>query len=321
MAGLAPISLQQRCGIDGRPYPGARAYFYRAETLAPIMTYQDYGLGISHPYPVEANAFGVFPAIYLDEADEFFRLRITDADGVILDDLATLPIIGPSGGSGGSGGTPVDPTSLRQTGDIDPQPYAGARPGYVRANGRTIGSSLSGASERANGDCEALFSVLWQRYNNTICPVVGNRGISAAADWTAGKQLTVPDWRGRQFIAIDTMGNASANRLSGVEFEIGDANTPGSTGGAARHTLTEEQLPKLTKPVDITDPGHTHTYLDRGFGVPRGEGGNYGYGGDKDNTRTTGSVKTGITASVAFGGNAPHTVMDPFFTGTIYIKL
>lgn len=322
MAGYAPISLQQRCGIDGKPYPGARAYFYSADTLTQLTVFQDYGLGTPHANPVQANAFGVFPAIFLDEEDEFYRLRITTADGVTLEDLTTLPIIGPSGGGGGSE-VPVDPTALRQTGDIDPQPYSGARSGYVRANARTIGSALSGASERANADCEALFLLLWGRYSDTTCPVIGGRGANAAADWDAGKQLTLPDWRGRQFIAIDTMGNSSANRLSGVTFDVGDASTPGSTGGGARVTLTEAMLPSLTKTVNINDPKHKHNTGAGNTNVATVSGGaanvtaaRFGSG----NTDTE-LQETGITATVSFGGGQAHTVLDPFFTGTIYIKL
>jgi microcystin-dependent protein len=322
MAGYAPISLQQRCGVDGKPYPGARAYFYSADTLTPLTTFQDYGLGTPHANPVQANAFGVFPAIFLDEEDEFYRLRITTADGVTLEDLTTLPIIGPSGGGGGSE-VPVDPTALRQTGDIDPQPYSGARSGYVRANARTIGSALSGASERANADCEALFLLLWGRYIDTICPVVGGRGASAAADWDAGKQLTLPDWRGRQFIAIDTMGNTSANRLADVTFDVGDASTPGSTGGGARVTLTEDQIPAHTHTATVTDPGHVHTTIKPNTRTGTSDGGNpvQNWSGTSG-TENVGSSTTGITvANSNTGGGAAHTVLDPFFTGTIYIKL
>jgi microcystin-dependent protein len=322
MAGYAPISLQQRCGIDGKPYPGARAYFYAADTLTPLTVFQDYGLGTPHANPVQANAFGVFPAIFLDEEDEFYRLRITTADGVTLEDLTTLPIIGPSGGGGGSE-VPVDPTALRQTGDIDPQPYSGARSGYVRANARTIGSALSGASERANTDCESLFLVLWGRYNDTICPVIGGRGASAAADWDAGKPLTLPDWRGRQFIAIDTMGNTSANRLADVAFDVGDASTPGSTGGGARVTLTTDQIPAHTHTATVTDPGHVHTTIKPSTRTGTSDGGNpvQNWNGTSG-TENVGSSTTGITvANSDTGGGAAHTVLDPFFTGTIYIKL
>lgn len=324
MAGYAPISLQQRCGMDGKPYPGARAYFYSADTLTPLTVFQDYGLGTPHANPVQANAFGVFPAIFLDEEDEFYRLRITTADGVTLEDLTTLPIIGPSGGGGGGSEVPVDPTALRQTGDIDPQPYSGARSGYVRANARTIGSALSGASERANADCEALFLLLWQRYNNNICPVVGDRGASAAADWDAGKQLTLPDWRGRQFIAIDTMGNTSANRLADVAFDVGDASTPGSTGGGARVTLTSDQVPATAVTVSIIDPGHEHDVIapNARNGVSAGGNPTNNWTGTNGTPEKTSKVTTGITATATVqGGGAAHTVLDPFFTGTIYIKL
>lgn len=318
MAGLAPISLQQRCGIDGRPYPNARAYFYAAETLSPIDVYKDYGLGTAHPNPVQADAYGVFPAIFIDEEIGFYRLRITTAAGVILTDLTTLPVIGPTG-SGGGAEVPVDADAIFKTGYPLWLPKAGTLSGFVRLNGRTLGSATSGAAERANADCESLFLYMWQEYSNTFCPVSGGRGVSAAADWSANKTLTLLDMRNKGPFGLDDMGNSAASGFSGNTFATGNATTAGSTLGSAVHTLTEAQLPALTKTVSITDPGHVHS---AGLTLNT-QGGSYQVGGSYSQavSANTESATTGISASVSFGSGSAHNNMPPGMLGTWYIKL
>jgi microcystin-dependent protein len=322
MAGYAPISLQQRCGIDGRPYPGAKAYFYEASTLTALTTYQDYGLGTPHPQPVVANAFGVFPAIFLDEADEFYRLRITTSGGVILDDLVTLPIIGPSGGGGGSE-VPVDANALIKTGDFNWQPVTGSRSGFVRLNGRTIGSALSGATERANADCESLYLHNWNTYSNDYFAVTGGRGATAAADWAAAKTMTLYNAAGRVAAGLDSMGNGAQNIITSNVITTGDGSTALSKGGADRLTLTTAQIPSHTH--SITDPGHTHkgTQAEQVNAQADGAGGVvflWRAGIVVGNT-DTGSATTGITATNSAGSGEAFDKMPPFMLGTWYQRL
>lgn len=320
MAGLALISMQQRCGVDGRPFPNARAYFYEAETLTPITTYRDYSLGSPHPSPVVADAYGVFPAIFIDEAEEFYRMRITTASGVTLTDLVTLPVIGPSGGGGGSE-VPVDPDALFKTGYPLWLPKTGTLAGFVRMNRRTIGAAGSGASERANADTEALYTFLYQNFPDSICPVIGGRGSNAAADFAALKPITNLDMRNKGPFGLDDMGNSAAGGFSGITFDQGNATTAGATGGDALEILTEAQLPSLTKTLNLTDPGHPHTFQQRstsGSGILQTGGGNFAGG---TSTQTTSTATTGITGSVSFGGGQAHNNMPPFMLGTWYIKL
>jgi microcystin-dependent protein len=314
MAGYAPISLQQRCGIDGRPYPGAKAYFYEASTLTALTTYQDYGLGTPHPQPVVANAFGVFPAIFLDEADEFYRLRITTSGGVILDDLVTLPIIGPSGGGGGSE-VPVDANALIKTGDFNWQPVTGSRSGFVRLNGRTIGSALSGATERANADCESLYLHNWNTYSNDYFAVTGGRGATAAADWAAAKTMTLYNAAGRVAAGLDSMGNGAQNIITSNVITSGDGSTALSKGGTDRHTLTISEMPSHAH--DVTDPGHLHN-IQIGLDVKRSGDGPFDVPDLGDTT--TENNTTGITIQNS-GGGAAHNNMPPFMLGTWYQRL
>ena len=112
----------------------------------------------------------------------------------------------------------------------------------MRDNGNTLGSATSGAAERANSDAQPLFEFLWNNFSNTICPVISGRGASSLADWTANKQITLPDKRGNTAIGADAMGNASSGRFTNVPVVVGAIDTPGSVVGSNTHTLTTAQL-------------------------------------------------------------------------------
>ena len=97
--------------------------------------------------------------------------------------------------------------------------WATAPEGWVLADGRTIGSAASGASSRANADCEALFSLVWTQSSAapiyTFEGVASTRGANAAADFAANKQLTMFDARGRTLAGLDNMGGTAAGVLPG----------------------------------------------------------------------------------------------------------
>ena len=66
--------------------PGAKLYFYATGTTSPRATYVDDTLTDELTHPVQANAAGVWPAIYLNDA-YVYRLVMKDADGAVLQDL------------------------------------------------------------------------------------------------------------------------------------------------------------------------------------------------------------------------------------------
>lgn len=334
MAGLAPISLQQRIDTNtGKPYVGARAFFYEAGTTTPLIVYSNYDLSVPLPNPVTADGYGMFPAIYLDEADAFYRLRVTTAGGVILFDQTTLPIYGPTGsGGGGGGGTPVDPYTLLQTGDLKHRFGTGVHPGWERCNGRTIGDSSSGATGRANADTQALFELLWGAVPNTILAVNGGRGASAAADYAAHKTIQLPDLRGRVLAGLDDMGTSAAGRLQAALIATGSPTQLGSSGGEDQHVLTTAELP-VTTPVGTISaiPPHTHPLVGTGGTVFRSSA----EGGSRDTAllspssgATTPALNTGSAGGVTptftgtpFGGGAAHTNLPPLGLVSVYIKI
>lgn len=331
MAGTIPsLSLAQFNDANGLPDRGAKLYLYQAGTSIPVVAYKDNALtsGQEHPFPIVADSYGLIPAFWLDDGD--YRVRLTDRNGVVRFDIQSFPALGSSGGGGGGSTTIV---STFETGDVDWQPMAGARAGWVRHNGRTIGSASSGASERANADCESLFTTLWQRHANTICAVSGGRGISASADWAANKTLTLLDLRGKAPAGLDDMGNSAAGAFSGITFTAGDAITAGASGGSATVTLTTAQIPVHGHAAGTltaaTGGGHNHDIPAR-----RSDGEE-----SADDTRLQGGTPakpsftftsmpiggthshtiTGSTADA--GGGTSHPNMPPFSLGTFYVRL
>ena len=319
MAGSISLSLSQQFDELGSPLSGGKLYFIQAGTTStPQNAYYDTDLTLPLPNPVTLDAAGRVPAFYL--ADGQIKVRLTSATGVTQIEQDNLLVIGPS--SGGGGGGTVDPTTVFQTGDCLWLDIQGTRTGWVRDNGRTIGSASSGATERANADTSALFVYLWNTFSNTICPVSTGRGANAAADFAANKTITLPDKRGYIAGGLDDMGNTTASRYANVPVVSGDTITAGSVLGEATHTMTVAESAVLTYTATVTDPGHSHGIKNASVqGVQGGVSFSAPVGafGSGTSLGSTDAAVTGITVGVttnAGGGahnNQPKTVLGTFF--------
>lgn len=242
MAGLFPLSRMQQLDANGELLAGARLFLFDGGTSTPRIGYKDSSLTSPHTNPIIADSAGRLPLIYLE--DGFYRQRLTTSTGLMVFDDDGLPVL--SSTSGGSG-TSVDPNAIFKSRDIkirwDDQPLAG----YVRLNGRSIGSVSSGATERANADTQPLYEELWP-YTNIV--VTGGKGASAAADYAANKPLVLPDCAGRGLFGMDDMGAGAKGRITA--FSVATPAVVGSVGGLEKWTITTTQLPAYTISVTGT---------------------------------------------------------------------
>lgn len=314
-AGTINLSLTQQIDKDTqKPLAGGKLYFFQAGTTTPQIAYQDSALTIPLPggsiYTLDAS--GRIPQFFL--ADGQIKIRLVNKAGVTQFAADNLLVIGPSGGGGGGGGS-VDPTTVMQTGTLMSFYGIGVRSGFVRINGRTIGNASSGASERANADCQALFEYLWN--NDSNLPVSFGRGATANADWVANKTITLPDARGRAIVSLDDMGNTTAGRMT-----LAPSTTLGGAGGSQTSSIARANLPTDQIPVAITDPGHAHGYTRIITGtINAGSGASVTGVGGSDGGPTS-SATTGISALTnALGSGSALNTLSPVIFVTTYIKL
>lgn len=115
------------------------------------------------------------------------------------------------------------------------------------SEGGTIGDGSSSATVRANADTLDLFTVFWNAYNNTICPVSGGRGASAAADFAAHKRLQLPPC-GSRGLGVAGSGSGLTSR------------TLGATAGAETVVLVTANLPPYTPAGTIANGAITITH-------------------------------------------------------------
>jgi len=197
---------------NGQFASGAQAFFYVAGTSTPLVVFADDAFTQALPNPVVADQNGVFQPIYIPYGA--YRRRIVDQNGALLSDADNIDNFAPPQ-SGGTG-LVVTQDMVLQTGDPIWRPRVGIMQGFVRMNGNTIGSSLSGASELAGTATTGLFSFLWNNYSNALCPVGGGRGASATADFSANKAIGILSMRGIVPAGLDDMGATAAGVLQAV---------------------------------------------------------------------------------------------------------
>jgi microcystin-dependent protein len=317
------LPLSQQIDELGKPLAGGKLYIFEAGGQTPATAYQDFSLtsGLELPHPIELDSAGRIPEFWL--ADGSYRIRLQTSAGVVLFDRDNIQALGPSSGEGGGGGG-VDQNAVFQTGDFKWRPVAGTTAGWVRANGRTIGSASSGASERANADTEELFLFLWANCSNTDCPVSSGRGANAAADWGANKTIGLPDMRGRAQFGLGDMGNTDSGVLAD-----GSPTTANSTVGAEKATIAQGNLPNvnfshnLSVGTSINNGSSVARSLSEDKRDVRGVDANVSVVEDMSWSSATLSLDSGtVSGTVSSGGSGTAlNKMPPGRLGTWYIKL
>jgi hypothetical protein len=313
-AGTIPgLSLSQRFdAVTSKPLNGGKLYFFAAGTTTPQLVYQDSALTLPYPHPITLDAGGNVPQLFA--ADGSIKFRLANSAGVTQLAADGILVVGAS--SGGGGGSPVDATTILATGDLKVRYGTGALSGFVRANGRTIGSATSGASERANADCQTLFEYLWTA--DTNLSVSTGRGASANADWVANKTITLPDWRGRALAALDDMGNTAAGRLTSTYFGTSAIVLGAASTGLESRTIQPSWLPPYTP------SGTVASSTSIAGGTITNPGSNVGFGGSATGGAFTNPspVTTSTFTGTAQGGTStPFSIIQPTMLATIYIKL
>lgn len=172
------------------------------------------------------------------------------------------------------------------TSDVKLTMKAVADAGWVLCNDGTIGPAGSGATARANADCQALYTLLWTNVSNTFAPVTGGRGASAAADWAAGKTLALTKVLGRSLAVAGSGASLTARSL-------------GQTLGAETHTLALTEI-----------PAHTHgVKYANNQGMPAG-----------GNTVAVQGASATVQSDSA-GGGGSHNNMQPTTFVNMMLKL
>lgn len=310
MAGSISLSLSQQLDSLGNPLNGGTLQFYAAGTTTPQSAYQDVALTLPYPNPIVLDSAGRVPSFYL--ADGQIKIVLKNAGGVTQVAADNLLVVGASSGAGSP--PSVDATTVMQVGFIAPYYGTGARAGFARLNGNTIGSASSGASESANANCEALFLHLWTEDANLT--VSTGRGASAAADWAANKTIALPDWRGRALAGLDDMGASAAGRLTATYFGA-VATVLGAVGQSNENsTLQTINLPPYTPAGSVSSSSSS-------FNSWTTPGTNVGVGGVATGGQAivaTPTITSAFTGTAQGGTSTPLRTVPPTMLTTFYIK-
>jgi microcystin-dependent protein len=96
------------------------------------------------------------------------------------------------------------------------------------------------------------------------------------------------------------------------------ARTTGAKVGAETHTLTTGEMPAHTH--SITDPGHTHSYVNNVNNQNTDNAFSTEIAADNaDLNQTTDSSTTGITINSTGGGDAHNNMQPTLFIGNVFI--
>jgi microcystin-dependent protein len=193
-----------------------------------------------------------------------------------------------------------------------------------------IGSSTSGATERANSDVRKPYSRICGYHGCKPEQFQVAEELSAAADWAANKTIALPDQRGRVLAGMDGMGSTAAGRLTGTYFGSGDLL--GSAAGSDNTTLTAAQIPTITAlnnnavSIGVTSAGSNivvGAVVTSGLAAGGNNVGTLSLPGStisQISSSGTIGINTIGTTSINTGGQ-PHANVQPTLVTTFYIKL
>jgi hypothetical protein len=288
---FSPLSLRQFPDVDGKPHLGARLFLYATGTTTPLNVYRTAALDPTQmlPWPIPVDGNGYSPAIFVGQGN--YDVIVTDGQslsppGAVLLSADNLP------GDPAPVASPVfDPERQIATGAYGFFAGSGGIDGWVPANGGAIGNAISQASTRANEDCLALFTFLWERRSDL--DVTPQRGLTAAADFEAGVTVTLPDLSSR-LLAFAADGSGAGNLFSGGLITRNPGSLIGIAGGEATHVLTANELA-------------THAHLAHFAGDPVGDHKHVAGSGidTPSHLHTNGVIRKLVNSASASSGSLP----------------
>lgn len=136
MAALFYLPFRPALDANALAVPGAKLFFYQPGTTTKRPVYTSAALTTELPNPVEANAAGVWPAIYLDDALTY-RVVLKDANDDDLNDVDPyVPgVTGEKGDKGDPGGNVM---SIGLFADLDELGNIPAGTDTIRTSGYTL---------------------------------------------------------------------------------------------------------------------------------------------------------------------------------------
>jgi hypothetical protein len=228
-----PLPWQIAIGTNGLPVPGARLYAYRTGSTTLQAIYADPGLTTALANPVVADAYGVFPVIYLDDRGQAYRLVLTDANGAVIPGRQADAVAagGSGGGGGGTGENAFYVVLTRQTTTV-PADSSGVVSSFSSANGQlraynggTDITDLCALSVTQQANCTGTI-------NTAIdTPVVGQ---PAGYYQVTAMSADVAELRMRA-----TYGTRTAEQVFTLtKSKSGAQGTPGAPGGGGVNAIT-----------------------------------------------------------------------------------
>jgi len=215
-----------------------------------------------------ASWLAITPGLTETDADE----RYLQLAGGTLSGALTLPNSSPSDDNHAARKKYIDDlvTTLQgaitaltpPTGRLQPTWQATPDTGWIMLDDGTIGDASSSATNRANADTSALFTLLWTNCTDGEAAVSGGRGANAAADFAAHKTIALPKSLSR-LMGVAGAGSGLTSRALGVTAgaETVAAEMPSHTHGGMLSVGTTINVAASESPGDPLVPTST------GFGT------------------------------------------------------
>lgn len=166
--------------------------------------------------------------------------------------------------------------TICSTGDLKPTHKTVADPGWILWSDGTIGDAGSGSTIRSNADTLALFSLYYDGYNDTICPLKTSAGAAttraaqgvASAAFSSKCRMSLPLGAGRA-LSVAGSGIGLTNRpigsTDGAELDsptIAKMAIHRHTGNSGGEFVCLPEGPAPTLFIQVDAGTETNIYLD-----------------------------------------------------------